>query len=745
MRISYKDLLRLTALIILLTITLNAQEKRLIGTVVDAESGDPLKGADVYLTVAKDGASTDEDGVFILRTKADITYDTLVVNFLGYQEYRRPARRFKNLSSIRLAPAPLQQDSVTVRADRLNLVQQEIPHARSTLSFEEIEIRGTSEISDLFKAVPSVRVEGNDISGRQIQIRGSNPGEVNIYVDGILINSLGLENAADLSIVPIENIETLEVLKGANLTLMGNGAFGGVVNVTTKRSLERSLFLKTKQGSFDSQYYIGELNLPLSGKFVINYFGQYNDIKPGIEYFPGEARNADKTENDAVETRKQNHNVSMNYYSEQGEFSTRFYGYVLDYEKLSFDGQPLANNRKNYLLSSAYSGSLGGLNDFDLRVNYLLGDDIRRRDRLQPGSTDRFEDGFKTNRMNIKFMKKFPIKSTNEFQLLTEYFHDELDISTDQELSGVKQNIYQAELYENRWSVAGVAAFSDKLGQQEKITWKTHFGLRGDFISNGDNYVSPTVGLQVSFDQPRRAFIPYMSYGKNVRIPTLLENAYTDLGEISRADTTLRRLKPEESNAFELGLGYQQHAASGDYETIDASLAFFHNVVFNKLVTVVDFVQQDFDTSQIGRNVTVGVEGSLKFNRVLNLFDLQGTATYLDIERPSLYPFKPRSMFSVQLSYAGRWGGYFSATAFYEGESRGFIQDVSANNPNAAGLSEVMIDPFYDLDLSIGYRFRLSGIRWNLQAAGYNILDNSGFQFYLLKKQYFQVSLSARL
>ena len=56
-----------------------------------------------------------------------------------------------------------------------------------------------------------------------------------------------------------------------------------------------------------------------------------------------------------------------------------------------------------------------------------------------------------------------------------------------------------------------------------------------------------------------------------------------------------------------------------------------------------------------------------------------------------------------------------------------------------------MIDPFYDLDLSIGYRFRLSGIRWNLQAAGYNILDNSGFQYYLLKKQYFQVSLSARL
>ena len=156
-------------------------------------------------------------------------------------------------------------------------------------------------------------------------------------------------------------------------------------------------------------------------------------------------------------------------------------------------------------------------------------------------------------------------------------------------------------------------------------------------------------------------------------------------------------------------------------------------------------MQQDFDTSQVGRNVTVGVEASLKFNRVLNVFDVLANATYLDIERPSLYPFKPQSMLSLQLNYNARWGGYFTSTYFYEGESQGYIQDVAANNANAAGLSEVTIDPFFDVDVSVGYRFRLGGVRWNLQAAGYNILDNSGFQFYLLKKQYFQVSLSARM
>lgn len=213
-----------------------AEQVRLSGQVTDAATRSPLKGADIYLVRSQVGTISDADGYFGLILKTIQENDTLVVGFVGYREYRVALKDFKNRSRIELQPVSIElPDSVLVRGERIDLVQQEIPHARDVVDFQTIEIRGSSEISDLFKTIPSVRVEGNDLTGRRIQIRGSNAGEVNVYVDGILINSLGEENAADLSVIPTENIEKMEVLKGANLTLLGSGAFGGVVNVTTQK------------------------------------------------------------------------------------------------------------------------------------------------------------------------------------------------------------------------------------------------------------------------------------------------------------------------------------------------------------------------------------------------------------------------------------------------------------------------------------------------------------------------------
>lgn len=714
---------------------------RLSGQVSDAATHSPLKGADIYLVRSRLGTTSDADGYFSLVLKAMEENDTLVVSFVGYREYRVALKEFKNRSRIELLPVSIElADSVLVRGERIDLVQQEIPHAREVVDFQTIEIRGSSEISDLFKTIPAVRVEGNDLTGRRIQIRGSNAGEVNVYVDGILINSLGEENAADLSVIPTENIEKMEVLKGANLTLLGSGAFGGVVNVTTQKSLERSLLLKTKQGSFRTQNYIAEVNFPISRKFVISYFGQYHGLEPGIEFFPGEFSDPEKTENQTVESRKQNHNLALNYYTGRGEWSARFYGYLLDYEKLSADNQPLKNFRKNYLLSGAYTGNLLGVNNMDMRLNYLLGDDEIRRDRLREGGSDRFVNTFQSRRINARLTKKFDFGLANELQLLGEYFHDEVKPEVRQTLGGQDYSVYNALLYENRFSAAGVVAFRNQFQNRSDITWKTHLGMRNDYLVTGDNYLAPTVGIQVDVEKTRWSFSPYLNYGKNIKFQTLLENARNALTEISGADTLLLRLKPEESNAGEIGVGLNYGPVSETLRDVDFKLAVFRNVVFNKLVWIPGFGVQQFEQSQIGRNVTKGFEGTLAFNKIARDWDVIATATLLDIEYPSLYPFKPESMFSLQTLYSGDWGGYFSATFFYEGRSTAVIL-----NEFTGEIRSYLLEPFFDIDLSLGYRFRVGRVRLNLQAAGYNMLDNSGFQYYLLKKQFFQVSLAVKI
>lgn len=739
---SRSDLLFFLAFFLfMISMAVLSQSIKLIGQVVDESTQLPLKGADVYLVQSQVGTITDVDGYFELSFGASVENDTLVVGYVGYREYRASIKDFKNRSQVRLHPVSIEsRDSVLVRAERIDLVKQEIPHAQSVIDFKAIEIRGSSEISDLFKTIPSVRIEGNDLTGRRIQIRGSNASEVNVYIDGILINSLGEDNVADLSVIPTEDIEKMEVLRGANLTLLGNGAFGGVVNITTRKSSDKSLYLKTKQGSFDSQYYIGELNFPISRRLVLNYFGQYSGMKPGIEYFPGESVDINKTENQTVESSKQNHHVTMNYYMDRGELSARFYGYLFDYQKITVDNQPLDNSRNNYLFSGAYTGSLLWIKNFDFRYSYLFGDDVRRRERIQNNNVDRFTDSFQTKRINMKLTKKYTFGFENEIQLLGEYFHDEVETGIRQSLSGLDRSVYSALLYENRWSLAGVVAFSNRVNDMPNFTWKTHIGLRDDYVATGDNYFAPTVGIQLEYTISAWKFAPYINYGKNIHFQTLLDNAYLALEDISGEDTTFARLAPEISNAGEFGFDVNLNPSSPHYQDIDLKFAIFRNVVFNKLVRVPSFGSDQFARSQIGRNLTKGFEASVAMNKFHRAWDFIAAATVLNIEHRSLYPFKPENLFSLQTVYSGNWGGYFSATYFYEGRSEGFVFDERTG----IGVTEV-IEPFFDIDISVGYKFRVGGVRLNLQAAGYNILDNSGFQFYLLKKQYFQVSLSAKI
>ncbi len=82
---------------------------------------------------------------------------------------------------------------------------------------------------------------------------------------------------------------------------------------------------------------------------------------------------------------------------------------------------------------------------------------------------------------------------------------------------------------------------------------------------------------------------------------------------------------------------------------------------------------------------------------------------------------------------------YLSALYFREGVSTAWF----LNRANQLQTSE--IPPYWDVDVVLGLRLKVKGIQFNLQASGYNVFDNSGFQFYLLKKRLYQLSLSVKI
>lgn len=71
------------------------------------------------------------------------------------------------------------------------------------------------DLPDLLKMVPGVHVRELNGKGQYttVSVRGSTAAQVGVFVDGVLFN-LGGDAAADISTIPVHNVERIEVYRG---------------------------------------------------------------------------------------------------------------------------------------------------------------------------------------------------------------------------------------------------------------------------------------------------------------------------------------------------------------------------------------------------------------------------------------------------------------------------------------------------------------------------------------------------
>jgi outer membrane receptor protein involved in Fe transport len=84
-----------------------------------------------------------------------------------------------------------------------------------------------------------VRRFGGPGQAAEVSIRGSTGQQVVVLLDGVRLNT-AQSGTVDLSTLPIELVDRIEVSRGGGSVLAGSGAIGGVVNVVTKRGDGRS-------------------------------------------------------------------------------------------------------------------------------------------------------------------------------------------------------------------------------------------------------------------------------------------------------------------------------------------------------------------------------------------------------------------------------------------------------------------------------------------------------------------------
>ena len=110
----------------------------------------------------------------------------------------------------------------------------------TVVTAKQIEAINAHTLADILDTVPGVTVEHRGGPGNLafVQIQGSQFNHILVMVDGAPLN--GSDNFSDISSIPAQIIERVEIVKGAASTAWGQ-ALGGVIAVTTKAPGKRPL------------------------------------------------------------------------------------------------------------------------------------------------------------------------------------------------------------------------------------------------------------------------------------------------------------------------------------------------------------------------------------------------------------------------------------------------------------------------------------------------------------------------
>ncbi len=237
-----------------LSFSVFAQNAKVTGKVTE-ENGDAMISASVVIDAGKGWAAvTDLDGNYSIELPAG-SYE---VNFtyLGKDPQKIKitlAAGEKKVLNVQLIESHKVMDEVVISGSKY---EQKL--SEQTVSMEVI--KGSSLTGDNITSLDEgmTKVPGVTIADGQINIRGGAGwsygagSRVLVLVDDLPILSADAQDAK-WSIVPMENVDQVEVIKGAASALYGSGALDGIVNVRTAYPTDEPYFKVTVYGGFDSK------------------------------------------------------------------------------------------------------------------------------------------------------------------------------------------------------------------------------------------------------------------------------------------------------------------------------------------------------------------------------------------------------------------------------------------------------------------------------------------------------------
>lgn len=237
-----------------------SQEISISGNIKDAETGNPLVNANIFISGKTIGTVSDAKGNFKLSNEIKTT-DTLIISFIGYAQKIIPLIDQSDLASI------------NVRMERIILPSQSVlieaafgKYGITPIAFDQIRRKDiqrdyvVQDIPEYLSRLPSTTFYsegGHGIGYNYLSIRGFDQRRISVSINGIPQNDPEDHNVYWLDFPDLlSSTEMIQVQRGAGSGVTGYPAIGGSINIITSTFSDRPKFnLSASYGSYHTRKY----------------------------------------------------------------------------------------------------------------------------------------------------------------------------------------------------------------------------------------------------------------------------------------------------------------------------------------------------------------------------------------------------------------------------------------------------------------------------------------------------------
>lgn len=224
---------------VFLFLTLNltlfwGRAQHLCGRIMDSD-GSPLPMATIQVQHGK-GTVSSNDGTYHYQFPSKGIY-RISVRYTGHDPLNVTLHINRDTTvDFKFSPAQSLLDAVVVTGTRTPKILKDVPVVTTVISSKEIEKTGSLTIADVLQTeIPGVEFSRQMDGQVVLNMQGMGGSDVLFLVDGERMAGESLNNI-DYERLNIDNIERVEIVRGAGSALYGSNAIGGVVNIITKEA-----------------------------------------------------------------------------------------------------------------------------------------------------------------------------------------------------------------------------------------------------------------------------------------------------------------------------------------------------------------------------------------------------------------------------------------------------------------------------------------------------------------------------